>query len=170
MKLFSRAIVYGLMATMLNACFPPVAETSGANGACAASDINVYGVWKQVRGYPSSWNYGGVNPSKTALADSYRLLMVERGGQMCSVAVIYQGVNADPNKSTVFRAAYSHDVEAKGLEIDYSYPTNAATQKVTYAITGCTSKPQLTLTYPDGREAVFEVWSRTISSGQCANY
>ena len=168
MKLAFRAFGYGALALMLNSCFAPTVNTADG-GACAASGLTVYGSWKQVKGYPASWAYGGANPSRTELDDSYRIMIVERGGQMCGVAVVYRGINVDPEKSTVFRAQYAHDVDKKGLEIDYTYPEGAATQDATYSFTGCDTKPQLTISYPDGREAVFEVFSRTVSTGQCAN-
>ena len=169
MNRFAHLCTYSLMAFMMSSCFAPTAAVSGSDGACASSGVSVYGVWKQITGYPSQWNYGGATPSKTQLTDSYRIMIVERGGQMCGVAVISQGVNVNPTKSTVFRAQYAHAIEQKSLEIDYTFPPTAATQDVTYAITGCGSRPILTLTYTDGRTATFEVFSRTVSSGQCQN-
>lgn len=167
MKLGLSVFTCATLAITLSSCFAP--NVASSDGACASMGYSVYGTWKQIRGYPSSWSYGGSTPSRTQLEDSYRIMIVERGGQMCSVAVVNQGINADPRKSTVFRAQYAHDVEKRGLEIDYTYPSNAPTQSSTYSITGCDTKPQLTIRYPDGREVVFEVFSRNVSTGQCAN-
>jgi hypothetical protein len=169
MGFFGRLLGLGVLGVLVSSCFAPTGAVDAAAGSCAASGITVYGVWKQVAGYPSNWAYGGTNPSKTQLADSFRVMIVEKGGQMCGVAIVNQGINVDPNKSTVFRATYAHDVETKELALTYTYPSGASAQDVTYSITGCNATPRLTLTYKDGREAVFDVYSRSVSSGQCQN-
>jgi len=177
MKLIRRVFAYGLMAVMLNSCFAPTSDTAGAVGSCAAANVTIFGLWKQVRGYPSDWEYGGVNPSKEELQYDFQVLIFERGtagsaglGQMCIIKVNNQGVNTNPNVSASARGGYTHRVTTKELEIDYTYPANAVDKNLTYTLTGCGSRPRLTLKDSAGREVVYEVYSRTVQSGQCANY
>ncbi len=172
------AVLVGLMA--LSACFGP---NMSAAGSCESAGATIYATWKQVRGYPTNWltafelqscktslnnnvSCDPVNPPKKMLEHHFRMMVIETGGQMCGVQVKNKGIDPNPENSTVFRADYEHDVAGKKLNIDYTYPSGAADQVVSYAITGCTTTPKLTLTFQSGKEAIFELWG---SGGSCNN-
>lgn len=161
MKLFRLTSFYGALAVLMAGCFGP---SSTGEGACASAGVTVFAAWKQTRGYPSTWEYGGATPPNSQLANNFHLMVVERGNAMCATRIINQAADPDPALSTVFQAEYTHDVEKKQITIDYLYPADANTVTVTYRITGCNSKPILTLTYPNKAEAVFEMWG---GQGSC---
>jgi hypothetical protein len=173
-KVMSRALyahfLYILLALVGNSCFGPGADALSSAASCTGNNFLVFGKWKLVKGYPASWAYGGSNPTPQQLQNDYRVLLIERGEDMCMVNVINRALQDPP----VFRMKYSHDIAKQVLNIQVFYNgTNLQTwqkESVTYKLTGCSgAKPILTLTYANGYTETYEVFNRSINGGDCGN-
>lgn len=169
-RICNRVLYGALMAIGLSSCFSPGSVGTNTGNSCSGNNFYVYGKWKLIKGYPENWGYGGANPTKEQLVNDFRVMMIERGQDMCVLNILNQALQTPP----VFRMKYSHDIDKGVMQLGVFWNGNTLEnwQKhtVTYKITGCTSdNPQLTVTYLSGHTETYEVFSRTIEGGDCGN-
>jgi hypothetical protein len=153
---------------LLSSCFGP--DAMRMEGSCAAGSFTLFGKWKLTRGYPINFKYGPT-PTPEELIYDFRVLIIEPGDNMCMSDVVNRGMKDPP----LYRRKYTHNISEKKLEMDMFWQDGQNVrpwlrESATYTVTGCGGdKPVLTVTYSNGREEVYSVYSRQVRGGDCKN-
>lgn len=153
-------LVMSLGSLLLLSCAPLGQESGGKCKDSSGNTVDVktpFGKWKKVSGYETE-------KSAESLKLNYDVLIVEMGAILCSTRVV-NGTQA----TSVYKAAYEHNVDTKQLDITYLAGDYDGSERVSYSFSGSCEEPKMTITHTESNESpeTYVLVSKTVAANDC---